>query len=329
MQKFIFYLLLFISVSLFAKPSKAPAWVHDYKSMYPEKYFIVQRGRADTEEESKTDAVAQIARYFKTQVNANLTTSLLSITQDDKIIEETKVVSNVEVMSQVELFLIEFTETYYNKKEKKWYCVAFINRENAWNLYESQLKIAKSVFTNFYEKAESEKESFIQILLYQQTLQKGKDFLEKLEYGSLLNYAKSKEYEDVKKQISIVPIKIQECIGKTSIKLDISGDYGDIFKNTVINIFSKMGFVVSKNGLYILKVVVKPNSTGSNPLSIQPSIDLSITNKNAKTLYSFNHKVQERTISYTLENAQKKAYPIVAENLSKELKDTFKYYKEN
>ena len=108
----------------FAKSNQKPDWVTNYRTIYPDAEYIVQRGRADTEETSRTEAIAQIARYFQTSVNANLKTSIQSVSSGQNVDEITTVVNDIDVMSQVELFAMENTDPYYDKKEKKWYCVA-------------------------------------------------------------------------------------------------------------------------------------------------------------------------------------------------------------
>ena len=124
------FLCLFAS-PVFSKPSE-PEWFKNWRTLYPETDYIAQRGRGDTEEQAKTDALAQIARYFQTNVNANLTTSLQSVTSGDSVSETTSIQDEVSVMSNVELFGLEYTDSYYFKKEKKWYSLAFIKRENRW-----------------------------------------------------------------------------------------------------------------------------------------------------------------------------------------------------
>ena len=79
-------LLLAYSQAFCAKP-KEPEWIHNYRTVYPDSEYIVQRGRADTEETAQTEALAQIARYFKTSVNARLKTSIQSVTTTGSVDE--------------------------------------------------------------------------------------------------------------------------------------------------------------------------------------------------------------------------------------------------
>ena len=122
---------------------------------------------------------------------------------------------------------------------------------------------------------------------------------------------------------------LQDCISKSSINLEIQGDYENIIENAIINSFSECGFVIGDNGIYTLSVEIEPNVIGNNPLSISPSINVVLKNKSNKSFYNYSYKSQEKIVSYTLENAQKKAYSKISEIVLKEIpeniRETFKY----
>ena len=149
-----------ITLNLFAKPSKMPDWVQNYRKVYLDSEYLCQRGSGKSAEEAKTDATGALARYFQMNVSANLSTTMTSISSGTEIQEETSIINDVQVMSQVEFFGLEYTEPYYKKKEKKWYCVAFINRENAWIQYKPQIEIAKNSFEGLLKNAEKENDNF-------------------------------------------------------------------------------------------------------------------------------------------------------------------------
>ena len=77
-------------------------------------------------------------------VSANLSTTMQSITSGKSVSEQTTVIDDVKVSSEVNLFALEYTEPYYFKKEKKWYCVAYINRADAWRQCQPQIDGAKN-----------------------------------------------------------------------------------------------------------------------------------------------------------------------------------------
>lgn len=310
--------MLISSVLLFAKPKASePEWFQNYRNVYPNKEYIAQRGSGTTAEDAKTDALAALARYFQSNVSANLSTSLMSITANDSVDEQTVVVDEVSVQSQVDFFGVEYTESYFYKPEKKWYCVIYINREDAWTQFKPQIDGAKNIFYGFYNKAQKEDEPLLRCGFYNSAWNAGKDFLEKLEYGRIINFTEEEKYEKDRNVLSEIPSLIRQEINNSSIYISITGDYAGIIETAVSSSLSKLGFTVGKGGSYTAKVSVNSNPVGTDPVAVYPAIDLEITNKNGKSVYSFKYKSEEKIISYTLEGAQKKAFPSVAEQLEK------------
>jgi len=313
-----FFIFIFSS---FAKPSPMPEWVQNYRSVYPDSEYLSQRGSGKSAEEAKTDATGALARYFQMYVSANFSTTMTSISSGTEIQEETTIIDNVQVMSQVDFFGLEYTEPYYFKKEKKWYCVAFINRENAWIQYKPQIEIAKNSFEGLLKNAEKESDSFTKLKSLKTAWQKGKDFIEKLEYGRLISSTREAEYSSSRDKFSEISVIFEETKSKCKTYISVQGDY-----NRISTVLSGCGFDVVKNqgeSTYIAEVFIEDNSTGGEPLAITPTVNIKIVSKDDKTVFSYEEVSQEKTVSYTLENAQKKAYPKLAEGIKAALKNEF------
>ena len=217
-----FLFLLATNIS-FAKPSPMPEWVENYRSIYPDSEYLCQRGSGKSAEEAKTDATGALARYFQMNVSANLSTTMTSFSSGTEIQEETAIINDVQVMSQVDFFGLEYTEPYYLKNEKKWYCVAFINRENAWIQYKPQIEIAKNSFEGLLKNAEKENDNFSKLKALKTAWQKGKDLIEKLEYGRLISPTREAEYSSSRDKFSEIPVIFEET--KSKCKTYISADY--------------------------------------------------------------------------------------------------------
>lgn len=320
MKKFISLIFfVFLLSSLFSKPKSQPVpdWFQNYRTVFPNKEYLAQRGSGTTAEEAKTDAMAALARYFQTTVNANLTTSYQSITAGEKIQETQTVIDERAVTSQVDFFGVEYTECYFNKPEKKWYCVAYIFREDAWFQFKPQIDGAKSVFYGFYDKAQKEEEPILRCGIYSSAWEKGKDFLEKLEYGRIISPSEEEKYEKDRLTLSEVPSLIRQEINNSSINIIISGDYAGIVETAVNSSLSELGFTTGEGGNYTAIITVSNNAVGEDPVAIYPGFEMEIAGKSCKSVYSFKYKSSEKTISYTLEGAQKKAYPKFAEQIGK------------
>lgn len=316
----IFILLAFISSFCFAKPAPEPEWFRNYKKVYPNLEYIAQRGSGKTAEDAKTDAASQLARYFQSTVSANLSTTMSSITSGTNIEEETRVVDEVNVTSEIEFIGLEFTESWYYKPEKKWYAVAYINRDDAWVQYRPKIEAEKARFYGFYKKAEKETDSFTKISLYRSAWKASGDFLEKLEYGRIINPKEEEKYSQDRNAVSDLPSKIETEQKNLTLEVYIYGDYANIIETAAKNAFSRNGFVAGIKGNYVADVVVNSNPSGSDPVAIVPAVTVTIKNRNGKAIYSYETNLTEKTVAYSLENAQKKAFPKLAEKINEEIK---------
>ena len=314
--------LLLLASALSAKDAPVPEWVTNHRGAYPDADYLAQRGSGKTAETAQTDATSQIARYFQTNVSANLSTTMRSITGAGKVDESTTVVDEVRVSSEVSLFALEHTEPYYYKKEKKWYCVAYIRRDAAWRQYAPVVDGAKAEFYALYDNAGKESEPFIRCGLYKAAWENGKNFLERLEYARILSPAGEAAYSGDRRTVSQIPALIQSEREKCAVHLTVHGDYGNIIETSLTSALTKSGIRTTSSAsqaAYTATAVIEPNATGTDPMSINPSVDIRIQGRGGRSVYSLQVRSGERTVAYTLESAQKKAYPALA----KKIEDAF------
>ncbi len=303
-----------------AAAKTAPEWVQNYKKVYPDSEYLAQRGSGDSAEKAKTDATSALARYLKANVNANLTATMTSVASGYSIDEKTSVVDDVSVQSEVELFGLEYTEPYYLKENSKWYCVAYLNRSNAWNQYKPQIEISKNTFSSLYKNAEKETDSFMRLSLYKKALEQGKVLLQKLEYGRIINPKEEAAYQKERDDVSKIPADFEASKQKCAVFITVENDYNKMIQTALSSALSKSGFLVVKNKAeanYTAKVEIDNNVLGENPFSIKPNLNLKIASSEERTVFSYESEADEKSLGYTIESAQKKAFP----KLSKQMED--------
>ena len=235
------------------------------------------------------------------------------------LVKDLELESTAEPNDILKEFYDNFT-SFYVKKEKKWYCAAFINREQAWIQYRPAVEGAKSDFYAMKKNAEREADPFSKAAACGAALRSGKKFLEKLEYARILNAQKEAEYAPDRESVHEVPSRIAAEKAKCSLYLNVKGDYGNIISSALTNTFSESGLSAAKSAgaaNYNADVVVETNALGEDPISVYPSLEIKITSRDGKMVYSHQTKVSAKTVAYTLENAQKKSYPLLAERASK------------
>lgn len=317
-------LCIFETVFVFSVTKKEPIWLHDYLSIYPSSEYIVQMGTGETEDKAKASCVAEIGKYFNTQVKSNLTAKELIVNTNDDKFKQYTIDNEIEVKTDVELFAIEFEETYYSKKEKKYYSLGHIHRDTAWEMYKSQIEMSKSTFYSFYNKAEESDEHFFKFIAYKQAQLYANDFLEKLKFGSLLHPKKSTIYNKDRDIVSNLPVLVKDNGKKSSLAVSVKGDYNNILGNSVKQLFINEGFEFNKNSSYTLSVEINPNVEGNEPLTIYPSVYVELRNSKGDIFFTYDYTYPEKTIAYALETAQRKVYPKIAEILSTEMYERLK-----
>ena len=316
----IFFILCSFAAVCFAKPKSEPEWFKNYRSVFPNSEYLAQKGSGTTAEDAKTDAASQLARYFQSTVSANLSTTMSSITTGSSVQEEIRVIDEVNVSSEVEFIGLEYTESYYYKPEKKWYAIAYMVREDAWIQYKPKIEAEKTKFYAFLKKAESEDDSFTKVSLYNNAWKVSSDFMEKLEYGRIINPKEEEKYSADRTTIAELPAKIEKEQKNLTIFVNLKGDYGNIMETSIKTALEKGGFIVGEKGNYIADVIVSSNPNGENPVTIMPAVIVSIKSSEGKAVFSYEAKMMEKTVAYSLENAQKKAFPKLAEKINEEIK---------
>lgn len=313
-------LFCLINFVCFAKKVEEPDWFKNYKSVYTVSEFIAMKGTGNSGELAKADAAAQIARYFVSNVVVNTSASSEMTSDGTNVTKNQRILTETEITSELSVVGMEYTVPFYNKPEKKWYAVAFINRADAWFQFKPKIDGLKNEFMSFYKKAQSESDSFAKVSFYRSAVKVGDAFLEKLEYGRLISPNDEEKYASDRELVSEIPSLLALELKNLTVNVSVCGDYGDIIATAVKKVLSENGFVVGNSGNYLASVIVESNVSGSEPLVIMPSVEIKVESKDGKPVCAYSTAAKEKTPSYSLDKAQKKAFPLLAEKILQEMK---------
>ena len=124
--------------------------------------------------------------------------------------------------------------------------------------------------------------------------------------------------------MSLIPSLISAEQENCTVYLSVIGDYGNIIATSLSKTLSNNGFKIIKTAeesVYIARAIIELNAIGSDPITIYLSLDLKINGKDGKTVFVSQCKAEQKSIAYTLENAQKKAYPILSKEAEKSISE--------
>ena len=327
-KKFLSLFFSFFFLILSLSSEAAPEWLFNYRSVYPDSIYVAQRGSGNSSEEARNEALASLARYFKTQVTAKVSTSIKTINSGEEFTEISGTENSVLIESEAELSGVETTQPYFSEELNAWYCVAYLEKNTAYSLFKSEIKRSEQIFLTFFERAQSPRnDSISKRSFYKQAWEKGQDFLSKLEYGRLLNPDVEIEFSESLASFYEIPALMSGETENLTVRLEIYDDYENIIYTAVSKSFEKAGFIVSENGNYSAKVFVSPNIEGDSPFAAFPSLKMELSKSNGNSVFSYQEKVEKKTAAYKINILKKKSYPFLAqlvnENLGTELSKKF------
>lgn len=326
MKKIIVVFLLMINV-IYVFSASVPKWVLDVDSEYPKETYLARLGSGKTIENAQANALGQLASYFDSHVEVDTKTSSLMVSKNNEVEKTQSLNQEVNVVSGTNLVGVEYSKSFYHKKEKKYYIVAYMNRAEAWKNIEDKINLSYERFENCQNMITETSNPFLKFKYSRKANAAGEEFLEETHKGFLINPTKRKEY---KSKVSEVNVKIEE---NSQVSLPVvlvsEGDYENLISTVVANEFKKFGFIIKSAGskgseCHLLLNINSNEKNEDDVCFVFPEISISLMDsKGEKKYYSFERK-WGKTAGFSLTQAQKKAFSKISEELSSALSDDIK-----
>jgi hypothetical protein len=309
-------------------PDPVPDWAATpsaIREVYPDSDFIAREGSGATLEAAKANAAAEIARFFTSEISALSGGRASMIQQNGEITEILEIINDAVVRSQIDLFGIRYTEdAFYNKAEKDWQTLAYIDRNEAWTVYEPRFKRQADAFEAFYAAAEQESGQFRKALrfgavaAYMRSEGFVEDFVKKEVFGQILHSQKmSDSFDGIRAEIAAIPQKIDDAKRNASVFIDCPGDFETRVTNAFSQALSAEGFPVAKNrnGADVVCAVAITEGRQQRELGIfyNPSLQAVFTGASG-ALFTFN-AAADRASAVTPDVAKRRAYTALADKV--------------
>lgn len=314
---------------LFAKPIVYPDWFSDegLEDVYPSDIYIRERGEGPTKQAAENSAVSYISRYFETHVDYSSLSQISAFqSQDNTDITETAQVSTL-VTSNMKLFGVKYTEAFYLKKAKTYYVVAYIDRKEAWQSYESEVTNEKDIFLAFYQKALAEEEPINKIKLLADAQLTGSSFRQKLAFANLLSEKLTKNtFGQDEQLLASIPSLIKKEQLANPVYIEVTEDNAGVIASAIRKALSNLNFVVtgnSSNASYIAKAEVYYNQDkASSRIVYYPYMLFSLNGKTG-SIYSFSTE-SDKVVAPNEAAAKKIAAGDLAQSINQKLESDIK-----
>ncbi len=313
----------FFVISCASTPvQQAPAWITtDVRFVYNESEYLATVGDGNSEDLAKYDALNKLSQYFETKVRSEGVA--LRTTTDSSFSSSS--VQTISVKSNADLFCVEY-DKYYDKKQNKYYCAAFINRAKAWERYEPKVAQAQKKFMAEYNAAFGEMEELKKVIRIKRCFSPAQEYLVQLDYAHSLYPSGAASYEKDRDTIAGLDEELFSTRESITMGIEVVGDKDGKIKGTLTQIIgNNQGFrlVSGKSGDYFVRAVVEKNDIKHpedyDAITAEPRLSVEIL-KGAECIFPYNKGLKKIT-AFNPEVIDKKVYGGFVELLERDFAD--------
>ncbi|GHV25443.1 hypothetical protein AGMMS4952_03180 [Spirochaetia bacterium] len=319
---FLLPVLIAASCASTGKITELPAWANDVEAVYPNARYIAQMGRGPDLQSAENDGVGRISQYITSQINSS-SFSMQSITRVNGENEsESRSKSEIFVHSQTDLFALRYApDHWYNKALKQWQTVAYIDRSEAWAIYEPQVRQETDALMAAVERAEREPDPIRQYLLFSVIPANYMKAMDTLNFGVMLNPAKESAYAPIRTAYKNCKNRADEARTRAKIVITCENDYNNIVSTALSQVLSTKGFVVVQHAAgatntCAAQVILDAPGKSGDIVTFRPTVDVELAGTGG-TVFSFSRGV--RGTDYSEQGARRTAYT----NIAKEIHASF------
>ncbi|MCQ2592969.1 MAG: hypothetical protein MJ188_09320 [Treponema sp.] len=257
---------LFVS-SVFAKSkkkeeTKAPIWVTDEgrNKLFPKSEYLTASAFGSSDTDAKSKAAAEINGTIKSIIESNVSSEYSAVESDGSLISRKSISQNVDISSGNTLFQLEYTVPFYSPDYGMYVCVAYINREKAFNAVLPKLNKAQQIFPAAYKKALLIEDEFEKILAIQKAQEFLTEYYEVYDFALAVAPSKTQKYSDVDTLAAASIAKVYELKSQIAIYVQVEADKNNQILDKITESFTKNNFIVVKSGAYDYKAKVIVNT---------------------------------------------------------------------
>lgn len=318
---FMFLPVALAAIALVSCAGGPPAWDASQDALrqaYPESRFIAERGFGSTRAAAEADASAAVARFISSEVSSSVSVLEQGWQQGGETGGRTEVESETFVRSQMRLFGIRHADAYFDRAGRRWVTVAYINRDEAWQVYGADFRQQSQALTRLLEAAKGESDPLRKALRFGAAA----DFARSPEFrgaeslGTLLNPAKMEaEFAQVRSMLAGLPQKADDARWNSPVFIDIGTDFESAVRNAFSRKFAALGFPVadSRGGAAAVCLVTVEEGMQERQLGTFyfPKVQAVLSGP-AGTLFTFSEEAP-RQAAVTPDVAKRLAYRALAD----------------
>ena len=295
-----------------------PAWAENIENEFPVEYYLSQKGFGKTPAEAEANAARALVRYF--QINIAVQVREEAVSQGSSPTE----ITNIEVTvteSSVELFSFQYTKPWYNRGDRLYETVAYIDRVEAWKVYEPGVRREENTFLDMFRAAENEDDALRRFMLLRGSQNYYTANVEPMrKFGERLHPAQARNsFPDADAALNALPRLLDETRSQAVIFIDCKNDFENRVTQLMERVLNDEGFRVSRNraeaaavftvdvNLNMTESITQSSTSDSTSFSFSPSVQ-AVLNGRSGIILSYHSPPQTRTVTLTEEAGRRRSF---------------------
>ncbi|MDR3200062.1 MAG: hypothetical protein LBT68_01275, partial [Spirochaetales bacterium] len=266
-----------------------------------------------------------ISSFFTSEVKRQASASRSYSEANGQAAMQMQVDESTFVRSQTELFAVRYTDAWLDPRTKEYATVGYINRDEAWNIFEPRLRQSSDTLRNIADAAAADTEALKRFMLYTRAQGLGGEALRLLDFARILDAGKARRFSETEALISSLPAKIDAAKSGVSIFINYTAEADSLVSSALAEVLSAQGFSVSRDkkaAAYVCSVTVE-----GNPQKLEagtfytPSVLAAVSGK-AGVLFTWSANLP-RVGAQNPDVAKRRANTAVAEKIKQSFADEF------
>lgn len=247
---FILTILYALFIGAASAQNRPPSWLLDTEPEYPSSRYVAALGEGKTRGEAEAAAVTAVSLFFgtKTEIRKEAIREFNEVTTNTAIgfSKKTYIGESAVIKSEEEFLGIRFAPPWFDPQRQAWIVLAYINRREAGEIYESRINANMSAINALVEDAEQEKEAIYACALLYGGLPIADITEEYIQNAVLVDSGSARKYDNALARIQRLRSGYRALRGGLTFAVTVSGpDTAGRLMRTLRRLLEDNGYVIS------------------------------------------------------------------------------------
>jgi hypothetical protein len=283
-------------ISVFAQ-SGDPFWYTNKSIEYPDSEYVSSIGSGNTESAAKTAAVSEISLFFKTSADVRNE----SVAEYNKAISGNKTITtgsrqssqSAIITSQEDFLGVRFTSAWHNSKNNIWYVLAYINKREAAQIYQSRIDSNIQTIQGLLSAYNKTSDALLGYPYLQNAAAIAVIVEQDVTAINMMGIRAAQNSDNLKLAQKIIG-DCRTARSSLTFAVQVTGDRQNKIQRKILALLEKNGFTASRNNSFytIVGDVYFDEQIGSSGVFfVSPGIELMLVGRDGKELFSYSANI--------------------------------------